>query len=148
MSLLLPPGPEARREDLAGLAAVSVGLLVFARSGVGMPGWLGVGLAVVGLGVALVGVLVSPKAGLVGVVATLPLFLFPRQFGSQSIALHEAMLVVTTAALGLRAGTSRLLGKRRGPAPSPNPSPACGRGGDALSLSPLFSETGTPSPGS
>ena len=70
-----------------------------AHVGVGMPGWIGTVLAGAGLLCAFIGALVSPKAALACVVAALPFYLFPRQLGSQSFALHEVMLFLTAAAV-------------------------------------------------
>jgi O-antigen ligase len=110
--LVLLQGPGKHREDLAALFAVGMGLLVFLRSDAGMSGWTATMLAIGGLICALIGALVSPKSGLAGVVAALPFFLFPRQLGGQSFALHEVMLFLTLAAVVVRTATTRLLGNR------------------------------------
>lgn len=82
------------REPLA-LAAVLAGLVLLAR---------GPGLALAGAGaaLALAGAILCPRAGLAGVVATLPFYLFARDLGGQSVGPTEAAILLTALAVAAR----------------------------------------------
>jgi O-antigen ligase len=70
----------------------------------------GLGLAGLGALIYLVASFVQPRFGLAGIVAALPLYLFPRQLGGFSVSLPEAALI-----LCLIATTARVLVDRRRP---------------------------------
>jgi O-antigen ligase len=115
----------ARRHEIISLVLVGVGLLLLAR---------GPGLVLAGLGAALFmgGTFWRPLAGLQGVVAALPFYLFGRDLGGQGISPVEAALLLMTVAImanvilaRLGHGTSPLTPRvTLNPHPPSPPSPA------------------------
>ena len=113
-------------DDLVQVAAAGVGLALFLRSQTIGPPLVGLGLAGAGLTLVLICAAIQPRAGLFWVVAAAPFFLFPRDLGGQSLTLHEAALLMTALAVGLRAlnGRYRVVYVRRlGETPPPSPLP-------------------------
>ena len=104
----------SRRRDAAAIASLLAGL--------GLMFW-GPGLVLAGLGAALyvVGAVLLPRAGLCGVLASLPVYLVPRQLGGVAISLTEATLLLCAVGVGLRGLLDRLRGARGGPARCSSP---------------------------
>ena len=77
----------------------------------------GPGLLLAAFGAALytLAAIQLPRAALGGVVATLPLYLLPRQLGGLAISMPEATLLLCTVATGLRGMASRLRGRPGAP---------------------------------
>jgi putative inorganic carbon (HCO3(-)) transporter len=91
-------------------------------AGAGLILW-GHGPALAGVGAALylLGAAARPLAGLGGVVASLPLYLYPRQVGGLAFSLPEAAVLLCALAIGLRAAADRRRGRSSAPFWRPTP---------------------------